>query len=166
MSFPRHLTHGQLPILFLHSDPYLLTLTVGTGANVFRHCKYIQVNTVWASKSSVQPNADHIADPTLSLRNTTKSKIGSMPSTASKKEKTRRSSYYINCYHWLHKANKNTTLWKSAEETMPSLTGRGSWLLAQMGRGDRGWGSGEHGRGRAQETGKMKPLLSLWKHGA
>lgn len=49
---------------------------------------------------------------------------------------------------------------------MPALTGRGSWLLAQMGRGDRVWGRRGHVRGGAQETGKMKPLLSLWKRGA
>ena len=37
---------GFHSIFFFHSDPYLLTLTVGTRANVFRHYKYIKVNTM------------------------------------------------------------------------------------------------------------------------
>lgn len=37
---------GFHPIFFFCSDPYLLTLTVGTRANVFRHYKYVKVNTM------------------------------------------------------------------------------------------------------------------------
>lgn len=58
---------GFYPIFFFRSDPYLLTLTVGTRANVFRRYKYIKVNTnVDNLRAAWRSNAGHRADPTFS----------------------------------------------------------------------------------------------------